>query len=80
VVFAEQQSLESSEPVQGARQHRVGVALPPHDPFGAAYEKRRVAPDPMAKRLPHSAQRLRIHEANQDAVSVLFACGTDPLG
>ena len=80
MIFNEQQSLGHSETVQSARQHRVGVALPPHDPFRAAYEERRVAPDPMAERLPHSAQRLRIHETNQDAVAVLFACGADPLG
>ena len=80
MVCNEQQSLDRSEAVQGTRQHRVRVTLPSHDPFRAADEECRIAPNPMAERLPYSAQRLWVHKANQDAISVLCACGANPLG
>lgn len=65
-------------PLQGASEGGVRVAFPAHDPLRTVHEERRVAADPVPERFPHPAHGLRIHQANQDARSVLLAHGADP--
>jgi len=58
----------------------VRVTFPAHNPLRAVHEERRVPTDSVAEHLPHSAQGLRVHEADQDAIPVALACRSNPLG
>jgi hypothetical protein len=64
---------------KGAGERRIRVPVPAHDPLRAVHKECWIAANPVPEHLPHAAQRLRVHEMDQDVGSVPLACSANPL-